>query len=141
MIDTAAFGSMDVNSKNQMWSRWIFGIEADPSKTPFMKDCIENSRRFFAKLFGRAGRARCEIQGTYYVFTVEVEGVAAHDPDVQKAVTLQFMKDFMHKGFGHSAHLKTIVVSVLAGDRQDGTPPDQMIVLPFLDLRGQLRDG
>lgn len=127
-----AFGGINPNSQHQMWSRWTFQVRADLRKVPRYIDCINNSRRFFKLLFGSVGRARCDQVGRDFTFTVELEGVPAHDPQYVKDVKRQFTKHFMHRGFGFSARLTLFEVGVLSGDKQDGKPPDQLLVLPQL---------
>lgn len=130
-------GTEQPNSANQRWSRWVLGIRADV-KRPSVKECAENAQRFFAKGFGRAGRVRCDQKGSYYSFVVEVEGPPAHDPEFVRNVRQQFRANFVEKGFGSGARLVTFEVGILAGSREDGSPPEQLLVLPHIDLKEQL---
>ena len=127
------FGTMDPNSQHQIWSRWIFGVEANPQKLPKARVCAENARTYFAKLFrSTVGRVRCDAQGTYYCFVAEMEGPPAHDPAYARSVRRGFRSRFMAQGFGAGARLVRFDVAVLAGDTQDGKPPEQMLVMPPL---------
>jgi len=135
----APFGIIDPNSQHQLWSRWIFGVQASPTKLPPVQECADNARHFFAKGFqSTVGRTRCDQQGRYYVFVTEIEGPPAHDPEYIAAVKRQFIEHFMARGFGPSARLVRFHVGVLAGDQQDGQPPNQMLVMPLLDIATQL---
>ena len=137
MVD-APYGSIDPNSEHQLWSRWIFGIEAHRTKCPDYLDVVDNARRYFAKLFKTVGRVRCDQQGTYYCLIVEIEGPPAHDAGYTTAVCKSFRERFMVQGFGGLARLVRFEVGVLAGDQQDGKPPDQMLVMPVMPVSTQL---
>ena len=133
------FGAIDPNSEHQLWSRWTFGVEASPAKLPDVDECADNARRYFAKGFrSTIGRVRCDRQGTYYVFVVEIEGPPGHDPDYADAVKRDFTERFMAQGFGPGARLVRFVVGVLAGDQQDGRPPEQLLVMPGLASAARL---
>lgn len=124
------FGTMDPNSQHQRWSRWVFGIEANPTKCPDHLVVVDNARRYFRKAFKTVGRVRCDRQGTYYCLIVEIEGPPAHDPGFVDALKRDFAERFLAAGFGASARLTRFEVALLAGDAEDGRPPDQMLVMP-----------
>ncbi len=141
MADEGAYGSMNPNSQHQLWSRWTFGVLANPTKLPTLRECRSNFSRWCSLGFASTvGRVRCtctaSAAGTVYLFVVEIEGPPAHDPGYRDAVRRQFAGRFMRTGFGSGAHLCRFEVSVLAGDRQDGSPPDQLLVLPTLAVPG-----
>jgi len=125
--------AMQVNSEHQLWSQWTFGIEADLDKVPSFEEVLTNARAYFTKLFGHAGRIRVEQPDflTFRIF-VQVEGKPANDPDFRTHVKRQFIENFIFKGFGFCAKLVEFDVKILAGDRQDGTPRDQLIVVPTI---------
>jgi hypothetical protein len=81
---------------------------------------------------------RCDEQDGYYVIVLEIEGVAAHDRALQAFVQRRFTEQFIVQGFGTHAMLSRYVVGVLAGDQQDGQPPDQLLVVPFGEVRTSL---
>ncbi len=132
------------NSQHQTWSRWTFGVRADWSKLPSLQECVDNFREWAAIGFqSRAGRARL-IQPTplEYVFQVEIEGPPATDPEFREHVKRQFIAHFMFAGFGFSSTLVQFDVKILAGEREQGAPADQLIVMPPLsDLLKGLHDG
>lgn len=133
MAEILSWGSMDPNSEHQRWSRWIFLVEADPGKLPLVKECRENALRFFAQGFNStSGRVKVEQYGLKYRFTVEIEGPPVHDPDYRISVKREFVHKFMYNGFGNGARLMRFETHLLAGGREDGTPPDQFLVLPQL---------
>jgi hypothetical protein len=132
------------NSKHQLWSRWTFGVQADPSKLPAMQECAENFRRWAKAGFqSSAGRGRVDQPDVLtYVFQVEIEGPPATDPEFREHVKRQFIAHFMFPGFGFSSSLVQFDVKILAGSRDDGTPADQLVVMPPLsDLLKGLHDG
>lgn len=135
------FGVMDPNSQHQRWSRWIFGIEANPAKCPDHMAVVDNARRYFRKAFKTVGRVRCDQQGTYYCLVVEIEGPPAHDPGYVESLKRDFTERFLAAGFGASARLTRFDVALLAGDAEDGTPPDQMLVMPHVALVPVLAGG
>jgi len=136
---TAPYGTIDPNSQHQIWSRWVFGVEASPDKTPDVKECADNARRYFAKGFkSTVGRVRCDQQGTYYCFVVEIEGPPGHDAEYADSVKQDFVERFMAPGFGPSAELVRFAVGILAGDQQEGQPPDQLLVMPGVSSTARL---
>lgn len=136
---------MQPNSAHQLWSRWTFGVEADPRKLPSFHECVDNFRAWVKIGFqSSAGRARLiQPSPTAYVFQVEIEGPPATDPEFREHVKRQFIAHFMFAGFGFSASLVQFDVKILAGSRDDGTPADQMVVMPPLSdlLKGLHDDG
>lgn len=135
---------MQPNSEHQMWSRWVFGVQAVPDKLPLLRDCKKNFGLWCKMGFGHAGRARITKPSVLeYVFEVEVEGPPAHDPDYRKHVKREFIGNFMFKGFGYQSSLVRFEVKPLAGKFVDGKPADQLIVMPPLSdlLKGLTRDG
>lgn len=124
------YGPIDPNSQHQMWSRWIFTVREAGRHAPF-EDVKSNAARWARLGFGSVGRIRVveNLQG--FVITVEVEGPPAHDPQYVEKVKLEFQQNFVNKGWGNFA-TGTVKVKILAGDKQDGRPADQLIVLPRL---------
>lgn len=133
MDSTAPYGGIDPNSQHQLWSRWIFRIDAPVEKRPPVDEVVANARRYVAKLFhSTIGRVRCDQQGGRYVLIVEIEGPPAHDPAYVARVIEDVRTRFVAQGFGPRARLTDTVVGILAGDTQDGQPPAQLIVMPRL---------
>ncbi len=133
------------NSQNQLWSKWEFGIEASPRRLPKKSDVEDNARRYFAAGFGTAGKLAVKLlrtptdatllrRATYYYITVMIEGPPAHDPGYREYVRRDFTKKFVEAGFGQTARLVMFRCNIMAGDKQDGTPPEQLIVLPSIRL-------
>lgn len=130
------YGVIDPNSQHQMWSRWSFLVQPNGVIEPLVKEVSYNAGKYFIKLFGSSvGRCRCEVARgirlpTRYRVIIEIEGPPAHDSEFQARVKADFTQRFMRPGFGVDAQLVDYEVAILAGDRQEGKPPDQMLVMP-----------
>lgn len=124
------WGSLDPNSQHQLWSRWTVTLEALPDRLlPSVQEIADNTRRFYKQLFRSAiGRVRAEIRGRYVEIVTEIEGPAAHDPDLRAHAIHRIREHFIRTGFGHAN--AAVTVGILAGDCQDGKPPAQVIVMP-----------
>lgn len=130
MSDCKPWGGMDPNTQHQRWSRWTVALEALPGRPlPSVQEITDNARRFYKTLFASSiGRVRADIRGRFVEIVTEIEGPAAHDPDLRAHAILQIREHFIRKGFGHADC--AVTVGVLAGDCQDGKPPAQLIVMP-----------
>jgi hypothetical protein len=123
-----AYG-LDPNSQHQMWSRWSFEV-ISKDKLPSIAECVDNFRRYIAGILQTTvGRVRVDRINSKYLFMAEVEGPPAHDPDL-RVVIHRAISDFTFKGFGVNATTHNFEVGILAGDEQDGRPPDQLLVMP-----------
>jgi hypothetical protein len=121
------------NSGHQRWSKWTFDVRI-PGAPPSLAYVRDNARRFFVQLFrSSAGQVRVTQFGRRWVLELRIEGVDAHDPELVAQVRRQVTRDFVAKGF-RNACLARMDVGILAGSREDGSPPDQLIVLPPLSL-------
>jgi hypothetical protein len=124
------YGAIDPNSQHQLWSRWTVVLEALPGRAlPSVQEIADNTRRFYKLLFASAiGRVRADIIGRHVEIVTEIEGPAAHDPDLRANAIHRIREHFIRKGFGHAD--AAVTVGILAGDMQDGKPPAQLIVMP-----------
>src|SRR5262245_45529018 len=133
----------DPNSQHQRWSKWEFGIEANPKKLPPKKDVEYNAAKYFQAGFGSAGKMTVKLlrtptdakylrRASYYYISLIIEGPPVHDPAFRAQVRADFEKRFMGAGFGHGARLVLFRCQLLAGDAEDGNPPEQLIVLPSI---------
>lgn len=100
----------------------------------FLEAIRRDAGRLCRQLFGSTGRARVVhvIVDTRerWVLQCQVEGHPVHDPRFRAAMTTKLTAHYEH-GFGPTATV-TVAAGMLAGDAQDGTPPDQWIILPSL---------
>jgi hypothetical protein len=126
---------MNPNSAHQLWSLWQYRVYPDGTKRPTFQTVKTNCARFGRLMFGSASEMRIR-QATddrgrlYWEVAVLTEGSPVHDPQYVAWMHATWDR-FFREGFGvaceiqHHARLE-------AGDRQDGTPADQLILLPPL---------
>lgn len=120
---------MNPNSVHQWWSRWTATVTPDPARpVPPIVLVTDNCARFYRKAFGSATALRVAATATGWVIECRTEGHPAHDPAYVAWMTQQ-LRRFLRNGFGAQAQV-TFAVTLEAGDRQDGTPPDQLILGP-----------
>lgn len=146
MTQDTAWGGMDPNSRNQVWSHWTFTVRAHRHRVdPLSVERVKvNVARFVRHGFGTAGEMRLSVgrRGTdsTWRFEVRCEGAPVQDPQFRDHVRASFEK-FMRAGFGASFLRMDMEASLLAGDAQDGTPPAQLIVLESLIPAGTVVPG
>lgn len=122
------------NSRNQRWSRWTFVLEIPLADAPTLEYVRDNARRFFRRLFcSSAGQVQVINIGTRWTINLRIEGPCVIDPGVRLEAKRQFIRHFVERGFRH-ARLVRMDAALLAGSREDGSPPDQVIVLPLIPL-------
>ena len=98
-----------------------------------------NCARFGRIVFGSASsmqvRHATDAQGrAYWEVSVLSEGHPVHDTTYTTWMHAQWTTFFEH-GFGVGCEVQTHA-RLEAGDRQDGRPSDQLIVLPSISLEG-----
>jgi hypothetical protein len=133
---------MNLNSGNQRWSLWEYRVY--PTRTQLMqpdfKSVKANCAKFGRLVFGSASSmhiryASDQVGRMYWEIAVLTEGHPVHDPQYTTWMHDQW-RAFLHSGFGKcdvQAHAR-----LEAGDRQDGRPADQLIVLPGLTIEGDI---
>lgn len=121
---------MDPNSANQIWSAWIFTVQ-EAGRTAPRADVEANAARWLRRGFGSVGECRVSRTAKGWKIEARVEGVSAHDPGYVASVRRQFQARFVAQGWGPLAS-STVRVRVLAGDRQDGKPRAQLVMLPTI---------
>ena len=125
---------MDPNSSHQRWSFWEYRVYPAFAQRPAFALVKANCGRVGRLLFGSTSRMRlrCATDATgrlYWEIAVLTEGHPVHDPQYTEWMHTQW-RTFFQRGFGACevhAHAR-----LEAGDRQDGTPPDQLIIMPPL---------
>ena len=121
-----------------MWSFWEYVIYPDGTKRPQMAHVRYNCTRFGRTLFGTASQMylRQATDGAGRVFwevKVLTEGHPVHDPQYVEWMHAQWSR-FFQNGFGPSCEVRSHA-RLAAGDRQDGTPADQLIIMPSLAVK------
>lgn len=131
-----------MNGQNQKWSKWDFTLSsASFSKAITKAELQQNLNRFFAKLFGTSAiEIKALLRGGKLKLKVLVEGgdIIPHDPAYFEWIKAQSTAFFV-AGFGASTQV-VIEGKLVAGSKQDGTPNEQLVVLPTIKL-GTLRLG
>jgi len=116
------------NSMHQLWSRWTATITPEASRSSLDHATVrDNCARFYRKAFGSVTEL-CITDGPVWTVDCRTEGHPAHDRAYRAWMTGQ-LRRFLLTGFGAQATIE-LTVTVEAGDRQDGTPPDQLILGP-----------
>lgn len=125
---------MNPNSVHQRWSLWQYRVYPDGTRRPEYADVKENCARFGRLLFGSASQMRIRQAAQdgrmYWEVAVLSEGHPVHDGSYTEWMHRQW-RDFFEQGFGMSCEVQSHA-RLEAGDRQDGKPADQLIVLPTL---------
>jgi hypothetical protein len=125
---------MDPNSTHQMWSRWAIRVSTPGVKVPSFQTVKLAAAKLGRLLFGSASAMRVTqaFEGGRTVFTIDVrtEGSPVHDTAFVAWMTDQWTA-WARKGFGAAAHAQ-VDAKVEAGDRQDGKPREQLIMIETL---------
>lgn len=126
-----SWGSIDPNTQHQLWSRWRFVVYGPAVE---LSEVELNAGRWLRQGFGSVGHARVQEQTqnglVAYVIEAEVEGAPANEVGYVTSVKRNFYR-FVRKGWGITAH-GSVEVEILAGDRGDGKPPSQLVVMPTI---------
>lgn len=125
---------MNPNSQNQRWSRWTFTVEPARRGLWPMADVTANCARFGRKAFGSASQMRITQIGSTWTIDVRTEGHPVHDVVFVESMTRNWRR-FFESGFGVGTMVRC-ETKLEAGDRQDGTPAEQLIILPPLRVQG-----
>lgn len=128
----ANWGNIDPNSQHQLWSEWRF-LVYEGTGTKLHIEHVKRNVHLWAKQTFRTtdGVMNVEQLPSGYKISLIVEGASAHDPTFYKYIDMQFTS-FVRNGWGAGA-IPFLECKILAGDKQDGKPRDQMIVMPTLD--------
>ena len=120
---------MNPNSVHQVWSRWTATVKPDAGRADLSEALVrENCARFYRKAFGSVTELNVTESRTHWVIDCRTEGHPAHDPTYVAYMTRQ-LQAFLVNGFGPRADVH-VAVTLEAGSRQDGRPPDQLILGP-----------
>jgi hypothetical protein len=126
---------MNPNSAHQLWSLWQYRVEPSWTRHLSFATVKANVARFGRLLFGSASEMRlhCATDGDgrlYWEITVRTEGHPVHDPQYVEWMHARW-RQFLAQGFGATSPIRAHA-RLEAGDRQDGRPADQLIVMPAL---------
>jgi hypothetical protein len=126
---------MNPNSTNQIWSKWTFTVH--PQKLVDFATVKQNCARFGRQAFGSVSQMRITQNLQDWVIEIRTEGVPVHEPAFVTYMYENWCK-FFYNGFGV---LSTVACSskLEAGSRQDGTPADQLIIVPPIHFNEETR--
>jgi hypothetical protein len=130
---------MNPNSQNQVWGRWEFaffpGRKATHPDFKVVKDAAAIKGR---QVFGQAAAMHVDFKydtgqkASFWEIGIRAEGTPVHDPDFVTFVTNQW-EAWGLVSFGPGTRMEVREAKLEAGDRQDGTPRDQMIIVGPLE--------
>ena len=130
---------MNPNSQNQRWSRWTFTVKPVLWRPLIFESVRETCARFGRVTFGTASQMNVARDPVRCVWVVQVrtEGHPVHDPAFVQSMSTQWRLMFEHN-FPQGCTV-TVDAQLEAGSRQDGTPPDQLVMLPSIQslLQGE----
>jgi hypothetical protein len=126
---------MNPNSANQRWSLWEYRVYPDGTKQPDFQTVKVNCAKFGRLVFGSASemRVKAATDGTgrlYWEIAIRTEGHPVHEGPYTEYVHSHWRR-FLENGFGSASEVQTHA-RLEAGSRQDGTPADQLIIMPSL---------
>lgn len=132
------------NTQHQVWSLWTYTVRpGDRTKTPSKAEVSLLCAQFAVKVFGSTGQAQIDrqfnaIHGAWWVLKFRVEGDAVRDPGKRLFIGKQWARFFAeHFGVGTHTHQDT---KFEAGDKQDGSPREQLIIMPAENFRQLARE-
>lgn len=125
---------MDPNSRHQIWSRWTFTVTAGRPVARPVAEVRANCARFGRKAFGSASEMRVTQIGSTWTIDVRTEGHPVHELRYVEWMTAQWCR-FFENGFGAGTTVRC-ATKLEAGSRQDGTPAEQLIIMPPLAVKG-----
>ena len=128
---------MNPNSANQLWSKWTFTVRhkgLGVSKLVTRAEVESNFAKFARKIFGSAGVIDIKVKRGRLIVEILVESlsVTPHDPRYRDFVNTQASAFFV-AGFGPETRVRT-ESKIMAGSKQDGTPAEQMLILPHTKI-------
>ena len=125
---------MNPNSTNQWWSYWKFTVTPPVWRQLDFENVRSIYARFGRTTFGSATQMKVTEHMWEWVIEVRTEGHPVHDPNFAKNITAQWEAFFRHN-FGKGVKVVT-ETKLQAGSRQDGTPAEQLIMLPSVAAVG-----
>lgn len=122
---------MDPNSIHQLWSKWLIIVKPQTQFSPSFEDMKLNTARCIRTLFGSTGQCQIRKFPKAWVIDALVES-QFHPLDRDSFNTVsQTITQFFKMGFGYGTNV-IVKSKLMAGERLDNQPADQMIILPTL---------
>lgn len=119
-----------MNSANQRWSYWKVCVtpgRVQPAR--HAPDTVRQLATFVRAHFGLATQMNVHTAPGQLTLEVRSDGrLDAHDPDCVQFLRERF-QEFFERACGPGT-TTTLTGKLEAGSRQDGSPPEQLIMLP-----------
>ena len=119
---------MNPNSQNQVWSKWVWFVKPGVIKNRPFIEVQYNLAKFGRMTFGSPSVLKITQTRKGYIIEVITEGHPVQDPNYVEYMREIWEKDCLVKGFGTGTQIK-MTAKLMAGSRQDGKPPDQMLMV------------
>lgn len=122
---------MNPNSAHQTWALYVYEVRG-ATKGQRFDDVLTNCLRFGRKAFGSAAQLRVIQYERCWEVRILAEGYPVDDAAFTTWMHRQWEYFFKH-GFGPSCVVKASA-RLMAGQRSDGKPADQMIIVPSIPI-------
>lgn len=122
-----------MNSVHQLWSKWTVVVRPSVAVSPSFSTVQSNTARFIRKGFGTTGV--CQIRqcsGSWVIEFLVDSQRHPHDEQIFTAFS-RSLTEFFRSGFGPQVDVK-VSARLMAGERLDGQPADQLVCLPRIGL-------
>lgn len=135
---------MNLNSRNQLWSRWTATItvpfHATHALPLFQEEMRSAVARWYRAKFGSATEMRISntlvSDQSRFVVECRTEGAPAPDPIFRKKRMAEIARFFGENLRRYGKTDVRVDVHIEAGDVGDGTPPAQLILAPPIPIEG-----
>ena len=124
------------NTQHQIWSKWSFRVKLGSKIPPRIEvtrfECARFGRVAFGTYDSNGTQMRVDRSREGYIVEVMTEGWAVHDIAFREHMRMNWEKFFV-AGLGPGTVVE-MEAKLMAGNRQDGKPAEQLLVLPELEL-------
>lgn len=128
---------MDMNSANQLWTKWTFTITPGGNKRPGFLDVKTSSARFAGRYFGSVAAMKIEEFPGQWRIQVRAEGHPAQDGHYVRFIRQAF-RNFFTIAFGTGTRVD-LQTEIQAGDPGDGSPRRRLIFIEGIGSTAQTR--
>src|SRR5688572_7131329 len=127
---------MNPNSRHQVWSLWTWTVMPGARRAIPFAQVRENLKKFGRREFGSVSQMNVKYQASgHWIVKVRSEGHPVHDPRLVEIMKGRWLAFFtLGFGVGTTVELET---KLEAGSRDDGTPAEQLVILPPFRLTGE----
>jgi len=115
------------NSIHQLWSKWTVIIK-NPPRRPHYEDVKTNTARFISSHYGHAGS--CRIREFPKAWVIEALIESSYHPLDKSSFNhiARTFTEYFKQGFGAADII--VKSKLMAGQRLDSQPPDQLLIMP-----------